>query len=169
MKLSIAVAVALSPLVSAAIFPKDSHVKMLDAKGFREAMKKNETSLVAFVAPWCGHCQRMAPEYSKAAVGLHPLIPTYAVDCDAEKNKKLCANQDVKGFPTVKLFPRGKSLPPMLYEQERTASGFYHFATRRVPRAFTKLSQVGEIASWVGKVRSHSSIHPSPTLPAEKD
>ena len=61
------------------------------------------TSVVAFVAPWCGHCQKMAPEYSKAALGLYPLVPLYAVDCDAPKNKKLCADQGVKGFPTVKV------------------------------------------------------------------
>jgi hypothetical protein len=39
------------------------------------------------------HCQRMAPEYSKAAENLSPLIPFYAVDCDAELNKRLCAEQ----------------------------------------------------------------------------
>lgn len=61
------------------------------------------TSLVAFVAPWCGHCQKLAPEYSKAALGLHPLLPLYAVDCDAANNKRLCADQGVKGFPTVKV------------------------------------------------------------------
>jgi hypothetical protein len=39
------------------------------------------------------HCQRMAPEYSKAALSLHPLIPFYAVDCDVESNKGLCGGQ----------------------------------------------------------------------------
>lgn len=39
------------------------------------------------------HCQRLAPEYSKAAKGLHPLVPLYAVDCDEEGNKGLCANE----------------------------------------------------------------------------
>lgn len=45
----------------------------------------------------------MAPEYVKAANKLHPLVPTYAVDCDDEKNKPLCAQQQVQGFPTVKV------------------------------------------------------------------
>jgi protein disulfide-isomerase A6 len=45
----------------------------------------------------------MAPEYAKTANKLHPLIPTYAVDCDDEKNKPLCAEQQVQGFPTVKV------------------------------------------------------------------
>jgi hypothetical protein len=42
----------------------------------------------------------MAPEYSKAALGLYPLIPAYAVDCDAEKNKQLCAEQVSLGAPS---------------------------------------------------------------------
>jgi hypothetical protein len=33
----------------------------------------------------------MVPEYSKAALGLHPLVPLYAVDCD--ENRSLCAEQ----------------------------------------------------------------------------
>lgn len=61
--------------------------------------------MVAFVAPWCGHCQKLVPEYSKAALGLYPLVPMYAVNCHAEKNKKFCAEQGVEGFPTIKVRP----------------------------------------------------------------
>ncbi|KAJ7173600.1 hypothetical protein C8R46DRAFT_893146 [Mycena filopes] len=137
---------------SAAVFPPDSLVKMLDAKTFKEAMKANQTSMVAFVAPWCGHCQRMAPEYSKAALGLHPLLPLYAVDCDEEKNKRLCAEQGVQGFPTVKLFPRGGAVPPMVYDSgERTASAFYYYATRRVPASYTKLYKTEDLVPWIEK------------------
>jgi protein disulfide-isomerase A6 len=148
---SIALCLALaSSLASAAIFPKDTTVKMLDPKGFRKAMKANETSMVAFVAPWCGHCQRMAPEYSKAALGLYPLIPTYAVDCDADANKRLCAEQGVQGFPTVKLFPRGQHVPPMTYDSgERTASAFFYWASRRVPNHIKKFKSVDEVPAWV--------------------
>lgn len=30
------------------------------------------------------------------------MIPFYAVDCDKQSNKRLCAEQGVQGFPTVK-------------------------------------------------------------------
>ncbi|KAK0202341.1 hypothetical protein DFS33DRAFT_1384692 [Desarmillaria ectypa] len=150
-------------LVTAAIFPPGTTVKMLDAKSFKKAMKANETSMVAFVAPWCGHCQRLAPEYSKAAQTLHPLIPVYAVDCDDEKNKRLCAEQGVQGFPTVKLFPRGNQVPPMTYESgERTASALFYWASWRVPSAMKKLYNVDELETWVEK--SASSPRPRALL-----
>ena len=39
------------------------------------------------------HCQKLAPELIRAADGLHPLVPVYAVDCDDSKNKAICAEQ----------------------------------------------------------------------------
>jgi protein disulfide-isomerase A6 len=94
------------------------------------------------------YCKKMVPEYSKAALGLHPLIPLYAVDCD--ENRSLCAEQGVKGFPTVKLFPRGKEQASILFEHsDRTASAFFYFATRRVPHKNKKLYSVEEIEPWV--------------------
>jgi len=144
---------ALAPsLASAAIFPKDSHVKLLDPKGFKRVMKKNETCIVAFVAPWCGHCQKMAPEYNKAALSLHPLVPLYAVDCDIESNKRLCGEQGVQGFPTVKLFPRGNQKPAVDFDgPTRTASAFFHWASRLVPNNIKKLNGHDDITNWASK------------------
>jgi protein disulfide-isomerase A6 len=163
----IALTLSLAPsLVSAGMFPADSLVKMLDAKTFKGALKANQTSLVAFVAPWCGHCQKMVPEYSKAALGLYPLVPVYAVNCHAEKNKRLCAEQGVQGFPTVKMFPRGSSEPPVLYEPaERTASNFFYFVTRGIPKAYTKLYQVDDIPGWI---RDNTQKHRALLLSKDK-
>lgn len=152
----IAFGLALAPsLASAALFPKDTLVKSIDEKGFRKVMKQNQTSVVAFVAPWCGYCQRMAPEYSKAAVGLHPLVPLYAVDCDADKNKALCAEQGVKGFPTVKLYPRGNQLPAVSFDSnERTANAFFYWASQKVPYTVRRLAQVEDVEDWAAQKTS---------------
>lgn len=123
----------------------------------------------------------MVPEYSKAALGLHPLIPLYAVDCD--ENRSLCAEQvrlsdpsfaiwltslqGVTGFPTVKIFPRGKEQSPILFEHpDRSASAFYYFATRRVPHKNKKLSTVEEIEPWVNDVCP--SYFPYPMLSSHR-
>ncbi len=56
----------------------------------------------------------MVPEFSKAALGLYPIVPLYAVDCDNQKNKQLCAEQGVQGFPTVKVPSHPPSFPSLL-------------------------------------------------------
>ncbi|KAI0730975.1 hypothetical protein C8Q76DRAFT_793086 [Earliella scabrosa] len=144
-----ALVVALTPsLASAALFPKDSLVKQIDAKGFKKVMKENATSVVAFVAPWCGHCQKMAPEFSKAALGVYPMIPFYAVDCDKQSNKRLCAEQGVQGFPT--LFPRGSKEKPKDFDgPNRSASAFYYFAIRGIPHGVKKIYHIEDLPAWV--------------------
>ncbi|KAI0367610.1 hypothetical protein BV20DRAFT_970394 [Pilatotrama ljubarskyi] len=144
-------AIALTPsLASAALFPSDTVVKMLDAKDWKKVMKENATSVVAFVAPWCGHCQQMAPEYSQAALGVYPMIPFYAVDCDKQSNKRLCAEQGVQGFPTLKLFPRGKDMKPLDFDYPtRTASAFYYWASRNIPHKVKKIYHLEDLPAWV--------------------
>ncbi|KZT38169.1 thioredoxin-domain-containing protein [Sistotremastrum suecicum HHB10207 ss-3] len=136
-------------LVSAGLFSETSVVKMLDQKSFKSVMKENRTTIVAFVAPWCGHCQNLSPQYEKAATKLSPLVPLYAVDCDAEKNKRLCAEQGIKGFPTVKLFKKGAKSPGIDYQGARTTSAIYNWAKSAIPNAVTRVKRKTEgISEW---------------------
>jgi hypothetical protein len=40
----------------------------------------------------------------------------------------------------------------MLYDQERTADGFYNYASRRVPKTVTSLKKLEDVKDWVKKV-----------------
>jgi len=40
----------------------------------------------------------------------------------------------------------------MLYDQERTAGGFYNYASRRVPKAVDSLKKLDDVKDWVEKV-----------------
>ncbi|KIM32824.1 hypothetical protein M408DRAFT_326552 [Serendipita vermifera MAFF 305830] len=138
-------------LVSAGMYSKDSGVTMLDDKAFRALMKEEKTSLVAFVAPWCGHCKNLTPEYSKAAKSLAPLVPFYAVDCDEQKNKQLCGEQGIKGFPTVKSFPRGGKGVPHDYQGERKAKPIADWAGQEVPNKVESVGKDTELTKWTTK------------------
>jgi len=142
-------AVMLPSFAEAGIFYKDSPVKMLDAKSFKKVMRENQTSVVAFVAPWCGHCKSLAPEYEKAAKSFNSLVPLYAIDCDAEANKPLCGQQGVKGFPTVKLFPRGTQAPPIEYQGERTSKALFSWTMGKIPHGIRRLKAKNDVTKWV--------------------
>lgn len=94
------------------------------------------------------HCQKLTPEFSKAAESLAGIVPFYAIDCDAEENKPLCGEQGVKGFPTIKGFPRGKKGVPHDYQGERTSSGLVDFATSEVPARVKTLRGAPAIQTW---------------------
>ncbi|KAF9779247.1 thioredoxin-like protein [Thelephora terrestris] len=142
-------AVLLPSLVEAGLFFKSSPVKMLDAKSFKKALRENQTSVVAFVAPWCGHCRNLAPEYEKTAKSFNGLVPLYAIDCDAQANKQFCGQQGVQGFPTVKLFPRGNQAPPVDYRGERTSKALFSWAMGQIPHGIKRLKAQSEITKWV--------------------
>ena len=65
----------------------------------------------------CGHCQKLAPEYEKAATALKEInIPLAKVDCTKEES--VCQQVGVNGYPTLKVFRDGKASD---YEGARAA------------------------------------------------
>ncbi|VDC05190.1 unnamed protein product [Peniophora sp. CBMAI 1063] len=149
--LTIALSLALPALVSAELTFANSQVKTLDARGFRRAVEPNATSLIAFMSPVCPTCERISFELSKAALGLYPHIPVYAVDCEEGPNRQLCVEQGAFELPTVKLFQRGSSMPPKLYDlpQEMSGSAFFYWAERNVPHENRKFYHIDDIKSWI--------------------
>jgi len=63
-----------------------------------ESETSGQKAIVAFKAPWCGHCKKLKPEWDKLADEVDALIGE--VDCTVEK--KLCSEHGVQGYPTIK-------------------------------------------------------------------
>ena len=69
-------------------------VVSVDGDNFEETVTSNPNVMVEFYAPWCGHCQKLAPEYEKAAGILlekEPKVILAKCDATSEKNKELAS------------------------------------------------------------------------------
>ena len=72
-------------------------------------MNPSKNVLVAFTAPWCGHCQRLKPQMEMAAQSFKPEENISFVYIDAEQYAEFCEPYEVRGYPTVKYFPAYKA------------------------------------------------------------
>ena len=61
---------------------------------------------IKFYAPWCHHCQALAPNWQQMARELTGLLNVGEVNCDVEV--RLCKDVRIKGYPTVYYFRGGE-------------------------------------------------------------
>merc|ERR1711879_488907 len=63
---------------------------------------------VKFFAPWCTHCQRLAPIWEKLADHAASADwPVKIAEVDCTSNKEVCEKIQVKAFPTLALISNG--------------------------------------------------------------
>lgn len=105
------------------LYDKDDHVRTIK-KGsqFRnDVLTSDSIWLVQFYAPWCGHCQNFAPTYQKLARVLNGIVSVAAIDATDDTTKRIAADYQVSGYPTLKLFGGDKSHPKNINERDPAA------------------------------------------------
>jgi protein disulfide-isomerase len=61
---------------------------------------------IKFYAPWCGHCQHLAPNWASMAREMKGTLNIGEVNCDVEK--RLCKDAKAKAYPTIVFFRGGE-------------------------------------------------------------
>jgi len=90
---------------------------------------------VMFYAPWCGHCKRLHPIWIQLAEKYNEeqerdFVTIGKVDCTVDTN--LCSEQDVTGYPTLKLFNNGDLSNGIRYRGKREIPAFDKFLAENV-------------------------------------
>lgn len=104
---------------------------LTNTKDYDAVVGKARGVLVEYFAPWCGHCQRLAPEYEELAKAFAPQEGHVAIaKVDGDKNRELMMRVGVQAFPTIKWFP-ANSLDAVDYKGERSAAALAQFVAER--------------------------------------
>merc|ERR1712000_431617 len=143
-----------------------SAVEMLNDKTFKEKIGADQDAIVAFTAPWCGHCKTLAPIWEKVAQDFasEQGVLIAKVDAEADNAKATAKDQGVSSYPTIKFFPKG-STTPEAYNGGRTESDLVEFmnskaGTHRAPGGGLNAvaGTIEALDTLVAKFTSGSSI-----------
>lgn len=96
------------------------NVVTLTKDNFDSIVDGSANMMVEFYAPWCGHCKNLAPEWQLASETFQPSDGVKFGAVDATENSALADKYGVKGYPTIKFFPKG-STQAQDYDGGRTA------------------------------------------------
>lgn len=112
---------------NAIVVEPPSPVTILTGDNFNSiALDNSKDVLVEFYAPWCGHCKQLKPIYDVVASAFSNEENVIVAKVDATEHTELASNYEVKGYPTIKFFPKGTD-DVVDYKSARTADAFVEF------------------------------------------
>ncbi|XP_032528964.2 protein disulfide-isomerase A3 [Danaus plexippus] len=121
----------LEPFIKSEPVPEnnDGPVKVAVGKNFKELVTDSgRDALVEFYAPWCGHCQKLAPVWEELGEKLKD-EEVDIVKIDATANDWPKSLYDVSGFPTIFWKPKDNSKKPVRYNGGRALEDFVKYVS----------------------------------------
>ncbi|XP_074656300.1 protein disulfide-isomerase A6 homolog [Tubulanus polymorphus] len=152
MKSVVLLLVCIAAVTNALYSPSDDVVELTAANFNHKVIQSDELWLVEFYAPWCGHCQSLAPAWKKAATALKGVVKVGAVDMDVHQS--VGGPYNVRGFPTIKIFAANKNSPKD-YQGGRNAQAIVDAAMSHV-KSMVNDRMSGGSSSGGGSKRSGS-------------
>jgi protein disulfide-isomerase-like protein len=92
----------------------DGPVRVLVGKLFKEEVLDTQKDvLILLHAPWCGHCQKMMPDFDKLGKAFAKNDNIVIAKMDATANDVESPAYKITGFPSLFFAKKGKGSEPM--------------------------------------------------------
>ena len=136
-------------LASVATLAHAAAVVELNPDNFDSVIKSGGSWVVEFYAPWCGHCQKLAPHYEAAAKELAKKDPPPArfAKVDGAAYRSLMMRFGVTGYPTIFHIDASGAVRPVSVSHSKQA--LMALATR----LWNNTAPLGVVASPNGPVK----------------
>lgn len=102
----------------------DNGLYVLNEKSFAKHVETGD-HFVKFYAPWCGHCQRMAPAWAELAKAFEDSDKVKIAKIDCTQAQSICQANEVRGYPTIQYIRAGKLVEA--YKGGRDLASFKDF------------------------------------------
>ena len=100
----------------------------LTAESFQSLVTMSQDPwFIKFYAPWCGHCQAMAPIWAQLGKEMKGRLNVGEVNCEVES--RLCKDVRLRGYPTILFFRGGERVE---YDGLRGLGDFVTYANKAI-------------------------------------
>ena len=137
----------ISNIASAGEVKEEDSVLVLTESNIEEQIKIHDHILIEFYAPWCQHCQKLAPEFAVAAKVLRS-DKIYLGKIDCSVHKEVTKKYDVGGYPALKLYIKGHAFP---YQGGRSHSDIISWVKKKISPASIEYNSPSEIEELIKK------------------
>ena len=145
----------ISSLLFLALAPAHGAVLSESNENWNETLASHKLLLVKFYAPWCGHCQAIAPEFEQAAELVSAETGIAFAEADVVANEELYWRYDIQGFPTLKLFSHAVEVSSC---DERDAQGLARWARGQKNYRPVSLSTAAALGAFFGEPAHRASL-----------
>ncbi|XP_068764448.1 protein disulfide-isomerase A2 [Struthio camelus] len=129
---------------------EEDGVLVLHEHNFARALREHRLLLVEFYAPWCGHCQALAPQFAQAAAILRNESGELRLaKVDAPAQAALAGEFGITTYPTLKLFRDGNRTHPAAYTGRLDAEGIVRWMRRRIGPSAALLRDAAAAAAFI--------------------
>jgi len=87
----------------------ENGLHILTSSSFSDVVGKGDT-FVKFYAPWCGHCQKLAPAWDELAANFKSDKQVKVAKVDCTQHQAVCQEHEVRGYPTLGYFRNGRKI-----------------------------------------------------------
>lgn len=124
--------------------PFEEDVRVIVGKNFDDVvLDPKKFVLLEVYAPWCGHCKKLAPTYSKLGAMFKDNDKVVIAKMDGTQNE--VGHVDVKGFPTIVYFDAKEGATAQAYEGGRDLDALQKFVEEKAGVKAEKKEQHEEL------------------------
>jgi len=87
----------------------EAGLHILTEASFAKSVASGDT-FIKFYAPWCGHCQKLAPTWDELAKKFEKDAVVKVAKVDCTQHQSVCQEHEVRGYPTLAYFRNGRKI-----------------------------------------------------------
>lgn len=85
----------------------DNGLYVLNEKSYAKHIETGD-HFIKFYAPWCGHCQKLAPAWAELAKSFEDNAKVKIAKLDCTQAQSVCQAGEIRGYPTLQYIRNGK-------------------------------------------------------------